>query len=147
MRQLIFVLVAVISIAGTSCNNTDKTNRTFTDADIKELKANVEKDALWKEYVNIMHGMTDIVTNRNLYVKEELYRNPPSIEAKLADAKTTEEARQVLLNAGLTEANADLNIRLALCMKNLQQKFPEITQLPAEKLNLQVPLPSSIQKK
>lgn len=139
MKKSIFLMLFSLCILGTACNRQDKDPRSFTDADIQELKVKIEKDALWKEYVSIMHNSINLVTSKNLYVNEALYKNPPEIASKLAKVKSNDEVRQVLLSSGYTEANTDSMIKWLDCVKNLQQKFPEMTQVDQQKLNLQVP--------
>ena len=128
-----------LSIFGVACQN-DKAH-SFTDAEIQDLRVKIEKDPLWKEYVSAMHTSMHLVTSKNLYVDEALYKNPPQLDSKLANVKSTEEALQVLLRAGLTEANAKSVINWSECFYNLHQKFPEMAQVGQEKLNLQIPPP------
>ena len=128
-----------LSILGIACNRENSTARTFTDAEIQALKIKIEKDPLWSEYVGIMHNSINLVTTKNLYVNEALYKNPPQVDTKLAKAKSSEEARQMLLSSGLTEANANSVIKWSECVKNLQQKFPEMAQIDPQRLDLQVP--------
>ena len=141
MQKIIFIILFSSSILWTSCNGQDKDLSSFTDTDIQTLKADIEKDELWKEYVSIMHKMTNIVASKKLYVEETLYKNPPNIASKLAKVQSDDEAHKVLLSLGYTEIHADLNIKWLNCVKNLQKKFPQMTQLGPQKLNLQVPPP------
>lgn len=143
MQKLLIMMLFSVSILWTACNRQDKDARSFTDADIQELKVKMEKDALWKEYVSIMHNFSYLVTSKNLYTEEKLYKDPPNLASKLANVQSDEEAYKVLLSLGYTEAHADSVIKWFKCIKNLQQKFPEMTQVDPQKLNLQVPSPEA----
>ena len=141
MKKSIFILLLSLSILGIACNQNNKDVRAFTDADIQQLKMDIEKDQLWTEYVNTMHNIMRGVTSKKMYVDENLYNNPPNIASKLANVKSNDEARQVLVSSGYTEAHADLTIKWFDCIQKLQQKYPEMTQVDPKKLNLQVPMP------
>lgn len=141
MKKSTFILLFSLSILGASCNRQDKDVRSYTDAEVLQLKENIEKDQLWKDFVSIMHENIKIVTDKKMYVNETLYKNPPSLESKLAKVKSKEEGRQVLLNSGVTEVYADVLIRMSDCTSNLCKKFPEMRQIDLQRLNLPVPPP------
>lgn len=132
-----------LSILGAACNreNNAAPARSFTDAEIQALKVKIEKDPLWTEYASIMHDRINLVTSKNLYVDEALYKNPPNLDTKLAKVKSNDEARQVFISSGCTEMYADSMIKWMDCVKKLAQKFPEMAQVDRQKLNLQVPPP------
>ncbi len=144
MHKFVIIMLLSLSVLEIACTQ-EKNVQTMTDADIQLLKQKIEKDDLWKEYISTVHDMTKLVTSKSLYVNDSFYKNPPEIESKLANVKSDEEARQVLINfGGYTEANADLTIKWLKCVSSLQQKFPEMIQVGQQRLNLKVPLPTGI---
>jgi hypothetical protein len=145
MKKSMCVVLFSLSILWIACNRESNTApvRLFTDAEIQVLKVNIEKDPLWRDYVSIMHSSIFLVTSKNLYTDEALYKHPPEIDAKLAKTNSNDEIRQVLLSSGYTEANADLKIKWLDCVKKLAKKFPEIGQVNPQRLNLNLTPPSN----